>query len=382
MAVNTHSENLYDKIHYELKRRQDKNLLRELPEFSGIDFCSNDYLGLSQNLELKEALKRGIDLYGAGSTASRLVRGNRPIIEDWEDEFAQFVGAKACLMVANGFTANLGLLESIADPRTIVYTDRLNHASILDGIRISGAKKVYYNHLDLDDLSASLEKNSRLFPGYRKIIVTETVFSMDGDIPDLRRILAIKEKEDAVLILDETHALGVFGICGGGVSCDPKYLPPEKLDQVDFRIYTMGKALGLEGGLIAMAVPTVKSYLINCMRSFVFSTFPLPCLAYAGSTALRLCRSMDVSREKVLGHSRKIIDYLVQKGFPRIKSESQILPVVYASEEQALDRALELRNHGLDVRAIRPPTVATPRLRISIHADHSIQDIEKLLAFL
>ena len=213
--MNTHWEDLQNQIDIIKK----KSLYRKCVETSGIDFCSNDYLGLASNDELKEEFIKNARLHTTGSTASRLVKGHRKEMTTFEQNFSEFVGTEASLIVSTGYVANMGLIDTIADSQTIIFTDRLNHASILDGIRISGGIKKYYHHLDMDHLEFLLESIS-LEPNYskkKKIIVSETLFSMDGDSPDLKRLMKIKRRFDCTLILDEAHALGVFGDSGRGM---------------------------------------------------------------------------------------------------------------------------------------------------------------------
>lgn len=369
------AQNFILNIQAELEKRKEKDLYRSLSLPSGIDFCSNDYLGLSKDIRIHQALHEGIEIYGAGSMASRLVRGHRDAYENLESSFARMVQGKDALFVANGFTANLGLLDSIADLQTIVFCDRLNHASILDGIRLSGAKRVYYNHLDMDDLRNKLNHHKER---KKKIIVSETVFSMDGDVLPIKKFIELAMEFDCVTVLDETHAVGVFGEKGGGVSCDKGLLNPTQIDRIDFRIYTMGKALGLEGGLIVFNDSILKEYMINSMRGFIFSTAPLPAIAYAGLKSIEIINQDDGLREKVLLNARKFLELIQDLCFEGISSASQIVPVIFDSEKLALQAAENIRSQGLDVRAIRPPTVPTPRLRISIHADHEKADLDRL----
>ncbi|WCL48869.1 aminotransferase class I/II-fold pyridoxal phosphate-dependent enzyme [Leptospira sp. GIMC2001] len=369
------SSRIYENLENELNKRKEKNLFRSLKTSSGIDFCSNDYLGLSRDVRIAEALTEGIHLYGNGSTASRLVRGHLPVYENFENSFNRLVESNASLFVANGFTANLGLLDAIANLKTVIFTDRLNHASILDGIRLSGAKKVYYNHLDLDHLRSQLEKHKS---SDQKIIVSETIFSMDGDHPNLEKLVELKKEFDAILILDETHAFGVYGQSGAGLAMDPRFLSPSLVKEIDFRIFTMGKSLGLEGGIIACSNPNAKDYLINCMRGFVFSTAPMPCLLHAGIKALEIVSTMDLERSLIEEYSVCLRKNLSDKNYDIGASSSQIIPVILNSENETLEISYKAQNLGYDLRAIRPPTVPTPRLRISIHSDRTWDELKGL----
>jgi 8-amino-7-oxononanoate synthase len=362
------STGIYSKIDQEIQRRVGKYLLRELQTSKGIDFCSNDYLGLSKHLKIREGLKEGIDLYGAGSTASRLVRGHYSVFEELESQISQLTNTNSSLFVANGFIANLGLLDSIADSRTIVFTDRLNHASILDGIRIAQANKQYHNHLDMDHLERNLIKFES---NQSKIIVAESIYSMDGDRSDIARLVELKNKYNAILILDETHAFGVEGLEGAGLG--------REYPDIDFKIFTMGKALGLEGGIIACKDAKSKSFLINCMRSFVFSTATLPAIAYAGLASIEIMKTMAEERSYLTEISQFIRETLISKQYSVGSSSSQIIPVIFNSEEDALNFSRTSLEKGYDLRAIRPPSVPTPRIRISVHSNHSREEIKGLL---
>ncbi len=369
----------YSFAHKQLNHKKVKNRFRELKPPIGIDFCSNDYLGLSKDVRIVEALIAGIRIYGAGSTASRLIRGHRDVYENLEEEFSDLTGGDSALFVANGFTANIGILEAIADAGTLVFTDRLNHASILDGIRISGAKKIYYKHLDLEDLRKQLEKYRS---SKHKILVSETVFSMDGDILPLPEYLKLAEEFDAVVILDESHALGVFGKNGGGLSCEEAYIESGIRERIDFRIYTLGKALGLEGGVIVFGRSGMKEYLINTMRNFIFSTAPLPAIAYAGIYACGILKSEPERIASVLKNAENFRSLIQDLPFQLTNSSSQIIPVLIPSEVQALAVAQYVQDRGIDIRAIRPPTVPISRIRISIHADHRQEELESLASAL
>ncbi|MEM7181551.1 MAG: 8-amino-7-oxononanoate synthase [Spirochaetota bacterium] len=364
-----------DSLSQELAKLQEKKLHRQLRLPHGLDLSSNDYLCLSQHPQVLQGLQEGIRLYGAGSGASRLIRGHRDVFAEVEACFAEWVGAETSLLLANGFAANLGLINAIANPKTTVYTDRLNHASILDGIRLSRAKRKYYNHLDMQQLQRLCEKDAH---GTAKIIVSETTFSMDGDIPDLQELLHLKQKYNAVLILDEAHALGVLGEKGAGVCHLPEYVKQD-LANIDFRVYTAGKSLGLEGAFVACS-QQAKDYLTNKMRTFIYSTAPMPCIAHAMLTAIPLLQSMQAERESLLQNARFLVESLQAMGYDTLDTQSQIIPVLLPDEAGALRLSQYLQERGFDIRAIRPPTVPQSRLRISVNAGIQRQDLENLLA--
>jgi len=334
-----------------LKKHNRERALEVAPEGS-VDLCSNDYLCLSRDAEVIRALKDGIDRYGAGSTASRLIRGHREVFDALESEFAGWVGAEAALFFANGYAANVGCLSAICDASYDVFIDRLAHASLVDGVRLSGARKIYFRHNDLEHLESLLAKSRAA----KKIIVTESLFSMDGDRAPLAEIAALKEKYRALLYADDAHAIGVYGEKGRGLA------GPE----CDFRVATMGKALGLEGALVATSA-AARKFLMHSARTFVFSTAPLPAIAYAGLTALRRAQAMGNERH----HLQQLADTLRIKiagtGYSTGASTTHIIPVLCASESEALSLAAKMQNAGLHVRAIRPPTVKESRLRISLN---------------
>lgn len=370
-------ESISDAIQKKLEFTKSKNRFRTLKNPHGIDISSNDYLCLSQHPKLIAALKEGIDRYGAGSTASRLIRGNRDIFTKFETEFSSFVAAESGLLVANGYAANSGLMDSIAGPDTIVFSDRLNHASILDGIRISGAKKIYFQHLDYSHLESQLAKYAS-HP--KKILVVESLYSMDGDTIDLERIISFKEKYGLVLVVDDAHSFGVFGKQGRGIL----FANPDSqnlISKIDFRIYTLGKSMGLEGGIIVSSQQNIE-FLVNTMRKFIFSTGIMPCIPFAGLVSLELISSMDVERAKIQTLAERFRVMAVRSGLQTTNSTTHIIPVLCNSEDDAITKSKLLEEHGIDVRAIRPPTVETSRLRFSLNAGVEWEVLEKSILLL
>ncbi|TGM01425.1 aminotransferase class I/II-fold pyridoxal phosphate-dependent enzyme [Leptospira jelokensis] len=368
----------WQEIQKKLDSIKEKQLFRETKTYHGIDFCSNDYLGLATNSSMLEYYRSITDLYPFGSTASRLVRGNYDSMDLFENEFASFVEGEAALLVSNGFVANFGLIDSIAAPDCFVFTDRLNHASILDGIRISGAKKKYYNHLDLNHLESLLRKADVEDPQkkQKRIVVTESLFSMDGDCPDFPTLLKLKEEYGFVLVVDEAHALGVYGKAGKGILF--RDLPNESIQSIDYRVYTLGKSFGLEGGII-VTKQIGRDHLVNVMRPFIFSTAPLPIISKLAIYALELVRSMDDLRYHLHSLAEGLKLLLRSNGFSITNTASHIIPLLLPTETEALFYAKRLQELGLDVRAIRPPTVPTPRLRISLNAKLATSDTNSLV---
>ncbi|WP_367899005.1 aminotransferase class I/II-fold pyridoxal phosphate-dependent enzyme [Leptospira sp. WS58.C1] len=353
-------------------RLESHNRIRVLDPPSGLDLCSNDYLGLSNHPEIIQALKEGIDIYGAGSTASRLVRGHRKVFEELENDFSNWVHAEDSLFFANGYAANLGAISCVADPSYTIFCDRKNHASLMDGVRLSGAKKVYYKHSDLNDLENSLKKYSGT---KHKMIVTESVFSMDGDKTDINALIDLKEKYGAILYIDEAHAIGLFGKEGAGVSLEEKI---SRVSEIDFRMSTFGKALGLEGAVIS-TTKDARKYLLHSARTFVFSTGPLPAIAHAGRVAIRLAKRMENERRILAENSEFFRTSLHRIGYNTGNSNTQIVPILLGSEEEALELSSILARNGFQAKAIRPPTVEISRIRVSLNSKIQRNDLEKFV---
>ncbi|MEI7011715.1 8-amino-7-oxononanoate synthase [Leptospira licerasiae] len=353
-------------------RLESQNRIRTLDPPSGLDLCSNDYLGLSTHPEVIQALKEGIDIYGAGSTASRLVRGHRTVFDELENDFSDWVQSEDSLFFANGYAANLGTISCVADPSYTIFCDRKNHASLMDGVRLSGAKKVYYKHSDLNDLENSLKK----YQGTKhKMIVTESVFSMDGDKTDISALIDLKEKYGALLYIDEAHAIGLFGKDGAGVSLEKSI---SRTSEIDFRMSTLGKALGLEGAVISTS-KDARKYLLHSARTFVFSTGPLPAIAHAGRVAIRLAKLMNKERSILEENSEFFRTSLHRIGYNTGNSNTQIIPMLMGSEEQALELSSILYQNGFQAKAIRPPTVDISRIRVSLNSKIARKDLEKFL---
>lgn len=328
-----------------------------------IDLCSNDYLCLSKDHRITAALKAGVDLYGAGSTASRLVSGHRDVFSELEAAYADWVGSEDGLFFANGYAANVGSLSAIMDGSYAAFADRLSHASLMDGIRLSGARKVYFHHNDLNHLEELLKKA----PEQRRMIVTESLFSMDGDFAPMADLVQLAQKYSALLYVDDAHALGLFGNAGSGLSAG-----------ADFRVGTFGKALGLEGAVIGTSA-LAKKYLLHTARTFVFSTAPMPAIAHAALAAIGIVRGMDRERVEIQAVSAHLRSGIAGLGYSTGNSASHIIPLLCTSEAEALSAANALLGAGYHVKAIRPPTVKQSRLRISVNAGLSADAAERFL---
>jgi 8-amino-7-oxononanoate synthase len=348
---------------------------RTLEQPSGINFCSNDYLALASDPRLRQAVSAAIaEGHGVGGTGSRLLSGHSKLWDELEEEFAEFEGAQAALFFGSGYAANVGLLASVLQPEDTVFSDQLNHASLVDGIRMTRAERVIFPHLDLTFLEDALSRNSK----GEKFIVVESIFSMDGDRAPVRDLISLCERFGANLIVDEAHATGVAGPEGRGLVAEAG-----RSKVIFATVHTCGKALASVGAFVAGS-QTLKDYLINRARTFIFSTALPPYIALQVRAALRLARAAADRRSHLEEIGELLRTRLKQSGFDTRSSESQIVPVVLGSNEAALQCAERLNAAGFGVRAIRPPTVpqGTARLRISLTSGHSKDDVEKLVVSL
>jgi 8-amino-7-oxononanoate synthase len=350
-----------------------RDQLRSLTELSGVDLCSNDYLGLAQHPKLREALIQAVtNAKRAGGTASRLLSGQDPAWHDLEEEFARFVGTESSLYFGSGYAANLGLLTTLAGPDDVIFSDALNHASLIDGIRLSGARKHIYAHRDLNMLESLLIQYRDDWG--RKLIVTETVFSMDGDVAPLREMVSLAERYNAGIIVDEAHATAVHGPDGRGIAAG--FADSENIVA---RVHTCGKALASAGAFVCGGKP-LKEYLVNHARSFIFTTAMPPYMAAQIRAALALASKMNVERAGLQRNAEQLCAALRAQGCDTAASATQIVPVIVGQNEAALSAAEFLRHEGFAVRAIRPPTVAagTARLRFSLTSAISEKDLVRL----
>ncbi len=347
---------------------------RTLAEIRGVDFCSNDYLGLAEHPALREAVVLAVqNAMRMGGTGSRLLSGQTDGWRRLEEEFAGFAGTETALYFGSGYAANLGLLSALVGPDDVVYSDVLNHASLIDGMRLSGARKVIYPHLDLSALEDSLRQDAGA--PWRRIIVTESVFSMNGDVAPMKEMATLAERFGAAMIVDEAHATGVHGSEGRGMAVQAEILP-----QVLATIHTCGKALGSAGAFVC-GPAVLKDHLVNHARTFIFSTAMPPYFSEQIGVALKLARRMDMERQTLLGRASGLILALKHKGFDTGGSASQIVPVVIGKNEDTLHAAEHLQREGFAVRAIRPPTVpaAGARLRLSLTTRIPEEELRRLV---
>jgi 8-amino-7-oxononanoate synthase len=335
-----------------------------------ISFSSNDYLALANDRRLREAAVAAIDQFGVGAGASRLISGTRPPHLHLERALAKWKGTPAALSFSSGYAAALGALPALVTKSDVVVLDKLCHASLIDAARLSGATLRIFPHNHMAKLKSHLEWARRKHRGGRILIVTESVFSMDGDRAPLGELIELKKDFDALLFLDEAHAIGVIGPNGRGLAA------AENLTrEVEVQMGTLSKALGVSGGYICGSSDLVE-WLINRARSFIFSTAPPPALAAAALAALEFISSPGgEERRQLLWSNIEIL----QKGLSQ-RSGSAILPWMVGDEKAALQFASKLQRQGFFVPAIRYPTVAkgTARLRITVSAAHTVNQIVAL----
>lgn len=336
---------------------------------AGLNFATNDYLHFAGRTELKQAAIETSDMYGAGSGASRLVSGNLPVHEEVESVVAQAKGYPAALLFGSGYLASIGCIPPLAGRGDIIFADRLIHACLLDGIQLSGAKLVRFRHQDVEDLAACL---ARAGSAGRKLIITESVFSMDGDIAPLAAIAELAGHHGAMLMVDEAHATGVFGPHGHGL------VAAHGLQhKVNITMCTFSKALGGYGGAVAVS-ERVRSWLINKARSFIYTTAPPPSACGAAIAAFKLLEREPELGRTLLARAAYFRELLQARGFDTGASQSQIVPVITGDNATTMALAAALKKAGIRTGAIRPPTVpaGTARLRFSITLAHSESDLQ------
>lgn len=365
-----------EKIAKFLEERAEEGLLRKLRPSSArrggkicfgdreyIDLSSNDYLGLSAHPKMIAAAKEAAERYGVGSSASRLLSGDTELCHKLEEATAKFKSKEAALVFNSGYQANVGIISALCGDGDCIFSDKLNHASIIDGLILSGARFFRFGHNDMDHLEALLSKERSKFKS--ALIITETIFSMDGDRPRLKPLVTLKERFGCALMVDEAHATGVFGRNGSGV------VEEEGLaDKVDLIIGTFGKALGSFGAYLAASHETVE-YMVNKSRSFMYSTALPPAVSACNLASLEIIKDESHRRNELLKNADHFRAALRSKGFD-VKGSSQIVPVIVGENRAAVMMAEALQERGYWALPIRPPTVpqGEARLRFSLSFDH------------
>ncbi len=369
----------------ELSELEEKGLRRTLRLLEGeqrekviidgrqvLNFCSNNYLGLANDERLKVAAKEALDKYGLGSGASRLVVGNMSLHKKLEERIAAFKGCEAALLFNSGYTANLGVISALVDKDDIVFSDKLNHASIIDGILLSRAQFKRYPHKDMGALEDMLKASG----GYRrKVIITDTIFSMDGDIAPLPKIVELAEKYDAWIYVDEAHASGVLGKKGKGAV---EYFGLQ--GKIQIQMGTLSKAAGSFGAFICGS-KTLIEYLINKSRGFIYTTSLPPAICAASIAALEIIENEPRLREKLWENVEFLRKGLAELGFDILESETPIIPILTKEPRVTMEFSQRLFEEGVFVQGIRPPTVpeGKARLRITVMASHKRGDLEEAL---
>jgi len=332
---------------------------------------SNSYLGLCNDNRLKQAAHDAIEKYGVGSGGSRLTTGSYEIHQKLEEEIAFFKKTEAALLFNTGYMANVGAISGIADKSWVIFSDSLNHASIIDGCRLSRAEIIVYNHCDPADLARKVQN----YANRQALIVTDGLFSVDGDIAPLPAIVEIARKNNIMLMVDDAHATGVLGPSGGGTA---DYFGLS--DEIDIQMGTLSKALASEGGFIA-GKQSLIDYLINTSRSFIFSTALSPATIAVARKALDIIRREPQRRETLLTNAAWFLTELRKAGFNIAENEAPIISIVVGAPDLAVNFSNQLMERNIFVSAIRPPTVpaGTSRLRISIMATHTREDLLQAL---
>jgi glycine C-acetyltransferase/8-amino-7-oxononanoate synthase len=374
-----------DKISNELKKIKKSGLYRELNIVEGaqghhvkikgrkyISFCSNNYLGLANHPEIAKAVEDAVKKYGWGAGASRLISGNMKLHETLEDEISKFKRKEATIVFPTGYMANIGTICSLVSSGDLVICDRLNHASIIDGCRLSGATFRVYPHRDTVKLENILKKSSK-YP--RKLIVTDTVFSMDGDLAPLPDIVRIARKYKAMVMVDEAHGTGVFGKNGRGVV--EHFNLNEKVNIV---MGTLSKAIGSLGGFVS-GDKNLINYLRNKARTFMYTTALPPAVCAASIAGIKLIQKDHSLRESLWRNVHYVKEGLKLLSLNVVSSESPIIPVMIGGAKKAVDVSSFLFESGVLIPAIRPPTVPdkSSRLRITVMSTHTRADLDKLL---
>ena len=337
-----------------------------------LNFCSNNYLGLADDFRVRQAAADCIDREGFGAGASRLVCGNMSAHRRLEEYLAKFKGTENCLVFSTGYMANIGILTSLFGRQDIIFSDRLSHASIIDGIQLSQATWRRYPHLDMDALERMLKS-----PGSfrRRAIITDSVFSMDGDIAPLNRIVDLAKKYQCSVMIDEAHALGVMGEGGRGLA---EHFAVEK--DVDIQMGTLSKAAGSFGAYCCGSDKLI-SFFINKARSFIYTTGLPPSVAAASLRALEIIQQKPQRRAQLWANTHYVQGALRQMGFDLLATQTPITPILVGEAKAAVEFSRRLFEHGLFISAIRPPTVPpnTARLRLTVMATHTRGDLDYML---
>lgn len=375
----------FDFMRAELARRQKAGQLRSLRTWAPcggvrvraegralVNFSSNDYLGLASHPLVRARAVEFVEHYGAGATAARLVCGSQPGFAQVEQTLARLKQTERALVLNSGYQANVSLLPALVDRRTLILLDRLCHNSLVQGALLGRGRLRRYRHGDLDHLRALLAESAAT--SSRRVIVTESVFSMDGDVSDIDALVELAGAFDALLVIDEAHATGVLGERGMGLTCGKA---------VDLSVGTFGKALGSFGAYVACG-EKLWEYLVNCCSGFIYTTALPPAVLGAVDAALELVPQMDAQRQTLLAHASYLRGALRAQGWDTGTATAQIVPLMVGAEGEALALNAYLEKNGVLAAAIRPPTVepGRARLRLALSALHQPSDLDMLVELL
>lgn len=377
----------YSRLRQVLAQRQEQQLYRRhrimdspqhpVMQVNGktmLTFCSNDYLGLANHPEVIQAFQRAANQYGVGSGAAHLVNGHSRLHQQLEEALAEFTKRERALLFSTGYMANLGLTAALAERHDTVYQDRLNHASLLDAAQLSGAKLLRYPHNDVEQLAKRMQAQA----SGQKLIVTDGVFSMDGDTAPVKALAALAKQQEAWLIVDDAHGFGVLGSTGAGL------LEAEQLEPEDAVLMgTLGKAIGTAGAFVAGSNDLIE-YLIQTARPYIYTTAQPPAIAAASLASLQLIQTETWRRDWLNQLIQMFRQGAKQLGLALIPSSTAIQPILIGENSEALAISQQLEKMGILITAIRPPTVPinTARLRITLSAAHTQQQVEFLLTAL
>ncbi len=340
-----------------------------------ISFCSNDYLGLANHPDVVAAFKKAADEFGVGSGASQLITGHTRIHHELETQLAEFLGRERVLLFSTGYMANLGVVSAITDRHDEIFEDKINHASLIDAAMLSRADLTRYQHCDYPQLDSLLKKSR----AQHKLVISDAVFSMDGDIAELTQMAEVCNKNNSTLMIDDAHGIGVLGEQGRGT------LDVQGMNQTDVPVLvgTLGKAFGTFGAFVAGSEDLIET-LIQTARSYIYTTAMPAAIAAATLASLQLIKTESWRRENLFARINQFKNACNQLGIDVAESTTPIQPLIIGNDAQALAVSNALLDEGILVQAIRPPTVAenTARLRITFSASHSDQQVEQLVATL
>lgn len=375
-----------DRFRRELQVIEEQGLTRKLRSFSTgnesevvmngkkfLLFSSNNYLGLATDSRLKKKATEGISKYGTGAGGSRLTTGNFDIHEQLESEIADFKKTEAAIVFSSGYLANVGVISSVVKTGDTIFSDAWNHASIIDGCRLSKAKTIVYEHADMADLERKLRQS---YGDGKKLIVTDGVFSMDGDIAPLPKIVELAKEYKAYIMIDDAHATGVLGNDGCGTA---DYFGLK--EEIDFTVGTLSKAIGAEGGFVSTS-SIAKNYLLNNARSFIFQTALSPSAIEAAREGISIIQNEPERRKQLLKNAQYLRLKLEESGFVIKEGETPIISLIIGGSHEAMQFSAKLMDEGVFIPAIRPPTVpkGSSRLRITVMATHTIEQLDMVIS--